>query len=93
MTGVQTCALPIYSEALLEQEKYSLKDFAMLFQSSLMSTIPAPFDTNVEKPSILKVHVESANPANSASLTSLGTSSEIVELSSPGNRAKRSAMA
>ena len=57
----------------------------MVSPSSLMSTMLAPLDTDVEESSNLKVHVESANPANSASPTSPGTSCEIVELSSPRN--------
>ena len=69
----------------MEQEKSSLNDLAMVSSSSLMSIIVAPLDTDVEEPSNLKVHVETANPANSASPTSPGTTCEIVELSSPGN--------
>jgi hypothetical protein len=40
-----------------------------------------------------KVQVESAISAKSASLTSPGTSCELDKVSSPGNRARESAMA
>ena len=57
----------------------------MVSLSSLMSKILTPLDTDVEEPSNLKVHVESANPANCVSPTSPGKSCEIVELSSSRN--------
>ena len=45
----------------------------------------APPDVAVDEPSNLKVQVESTKPARNISLISLGTSSEMDELSSPGN--------
>ena len=55
--------------------------------------IPAPLELDVEEPSNFSVHMESTRSARSTSLTPPGTSCEIDELSSPGNYARRSAMA
>ncbi len=73
-----------YSE-MLEHRKSSLKDLAIVYPSSLMSAILAPLEVEVEEPSNLKVQVEFAISAKSASPTSLGTSCEVGEVSSPGN--------
>ena len=47
--------------------------------------MPASPDVAVDEPSNLKVHVESAKFAKNTSMISLGTSSEMDELSSLGN--------
>ena len=82
-----------YSEALLEHEKSSLNDLAIVSPSSLINTIPAPFEQDVDEPSNFRVHVESTRSVKSASPTPPGTSCEIDELSFSGNCVRRSAMA
>ena len=77
----------------MEHGKSSLKDLAIVSPSSLVNTIPAPLELDVEEPSNFNVQVESAKSASRASPISPGTSCEIDELSSPGNCARRSAMA
>ena len=47
--------------------------------------MPAPPNVAVDEPSNLKIQVESAKSAKNTSLISPGTSSEMDELSSPGN--------
>ena len=70
-----------------------MKDLAIVSPSSLVNTIPAPLELDVEEPSNFSVHVESARSASRASPISPGTSCEIDELSSSGNYARRTAMA
>ena len=77
----------------MEHEKLSLNDLAIVSQSSLISTIPAPLELDVEEPSNYSVHMEFTRSTKSAFPTPLGTSCEIDELSSPGNCTRRSAMA
>ncbi len=77
----------------MEHEKSSLKDLAIVSPSSLISTIPAPLQLDVEEPLNFKVHMESTRSVKSSFPTPPGTSCEIDELSSPGNCARRSAMA
>jgi hypothetical protein len=66
-------------------QKIKLKRFWYNFSIISKENDSIPLDTAVKGPSNLKVQVASAKFVISTSSTSLGTLSEINELSSPGN--------